>query len=135
MKPNPLAPLDFPSDWPEFGRLGPGGAKIDLKKAFATMGYYALAMLVVDVPGKGEICPWGSDGWKQDFELSADPDNDALLPREELEASGVTDATLIAWAKDKGIDLSCLDGADDPDRQAIRCDAFQRYIAEHMGKG
>ncbi len=126
MKPNPLAALDIPANWPKTGTL-PNGKKIDLKEAWQTMSHAGIAMIAVDVPGQGSAHPWRNVDGLDDFEL--DPDVEGSLSREELESNGVFDSTLEGWARDEhGIRLDL--SKDDADTRAIRGDAYRRYLAE-----
>ncbi len=126
MKPSPLSYLNIPSDWPKVGYARDGRA-IDLKTAWETSSYAALASLTVDVPGKGRIRPWADSEWLDTFELV--PGAEGLMTREELESNGIVDDTLVAWARDAhgiALDLS----SDDVDTQYIRADAWKRFVAE-----
>lgn len=126
MKPNPLASLDIPKDWPATGTL-PNGKAIDLREAWQTMSFSGISMIVVDVPGRGRITPWSNLDGFDGFDLNSDVDG--LLSRADLESNGVFDSTLEAWARDKhkiALDLS----KDDVDTRAIRYDAYRRFLAE-----
>lgn len=127
MKPSPLSILDIPADWPTTGTL-PNGSAIELREAWQTGTFAMLASITVNVPGQGSIQPWSNSLDLHFFEIPEG--TDGLLPREELEANGVVDATLEAWARDDHKITIDLSGQDTPDLQYLRADAWKRFAAE-----
>lgn len=128
MKPSPFGFLDAPKEWSTTASK-PNGEVVTLKEAWSTLSFNGLAMLKVDVPGKGPTTVYGNLSGLDLFDIPEG--TDGTLAREDLEANGFTDETLEAWARDKhGVTLKLAGEKDTPELHVLRGDAYTRFLAE-----